>query len=161
MLSEEMLESRQKIALNYLLMEIPALKENVGLARVSVAAFIGQRDITLSDLEEIKQAVSEAVTNCVVHAYQDRGIVTIRGWLYEDSFELAITDSGKGIEDIDLAREVSYSTVEGHMGLGFLFMESFMDSVEVFSVVGQGTTVLMRKYLHGSGEIANQELEEI
>jgi len=120
--------------------------ENVGIARIAAAAFASQVDMTVSEIEEIKVAVSEAVTNAIVHGYKEKpGEVEMMMYLFEDRLEFVIRDFGKGIEDVALARKPASTTDPDRMGLGFAFMESFMDDLEVISQPGQGTTVRMTK----------------
>ncbi|AIF51521.1 MULTISPECIES: anti-sigma F factor [unclassified Pelosinus] len=131
---------------NQITMSIQSLSENVGIARVSAAAFAAQIDFTLNEIEEIKVAVSEAVSNAVIHGYEyQNGEIEIRMTLYNDKLEYIIIDHGKGITDIDLARQPSYSTDPERMGLGFAFMESFMDELAITSEVNKGTEVRMVK----------------
>jgi stage II sporulation protein AB (anti-sigma F factor) len=131
---------------NQITMSIQSLSENVGIARVSAAAFAAQIDFTLNEIEEIKVAVSEAVSNAVIHGYEyQNGEIEIRMTLYNDKLEYIIIDHGKGITDIDLARQPSYSTDPERMGLGFAFMESFMDELAITSEVNKGTEVRMIK----------------
>jgi stage II sporulation protein AB (anti-sigma F factor) len=131
---------------NRVKMLFPSNSENVGIARIVAAAFAAQVDLTLSDLEEIKVAVSEAVSNAVIHGYGDKaGEIEFEMTLDNGTLEFIVTDRGKGIADIALARQPSYSTDPERMGLGFVFMESFMDRLIVQSEVGQGTTVTMFK----------------
>lgn len=126
---------------------------NVALARATAAAFAAQADLTLSEIDEIKVAVSEAVSNSLIHGYgEDSKINNAHGnyieitmKLYEDMLEYIITDYGKGIEDIEAACQPSYSTDPERMGLGFVFMESFMDNLDVKSELNRGTTVTMHK----------------
>lgn len=127
-------------------LEMPSLAENVGVARVAVATFAAQLDFGLPEIEEIKVAVSEAVSNVVLHAYPDStGWFCVQAWLNDDGLGIEVTDHGVGIPDVGLARQASYTTKPDRMGLGFVFMESFMDSLEVHSEVGKGTTVRMFK----------------
>ncbi len=133
-------------ARNEVRIEFPSLPENVGLARVAVAAFAGQVDFTIGELEEIKVAVSEAVTNCVVHAYNGTpGVVRVTARREGRTLELVIEDSGRGIGDVAQARQPAWSSDPERMGLGFVFMESFMDGLEVESRPGKGTRVRMWK----------------
>ncbi|NLG53694.1 MAG: anti-sigma F factor [Clostridiales bacterium] len=121
---------------------------NESFARAAVSAFAAQLDPTLEELEDIKTAVSEAVTNCIVHAYPDRvDRIYIRARLFEDNtIEIVIRDKGVGISDIDKARAPMFTTGGGERsGMGFTIMESFMDSLKVKSKQGRGTTVIMRK----------------
>jgi len=131
---------------NQIKIYLDSLSENVAIARVTTAAFAAQVDLTLNEIDEIKVAVSEAVSNVVIHGYeQTEGKFELIMNLYEDKLEYIITDYGRGIADIGLARQPSYSSDPERMGLGFVFMESFMDELEVTSEVGRGTTVRMAK----------------
>ncbi len=121
---------------------------NEGFARAAAACFAARLDPTLDELADVKTAVSEAVTNAIVHAYPDRlGRVTMRLRLYAGNvLEVQIKDTGVGIPDVEKAREPLYTTGnEERSGMGFTIMESFMDSLKVRSAVGRGTTVTMRK----------------
>lgn len=128
--------------------EFPSLSANEAFARAAVAAFASQLDMTLSELGDIKTAVSEAVTNCIVHAYPDTiGEITLRVRILEgDTVEITVKDRGRGIEDVAKAREPLYTTGgDERSGMGFTIMESFMDYVRVKSTPGAGTTVTMRR----------------
>lgn len=121
---------------------------NEGFARACAACFAAQLDPTLDEVADIKTAVSEAVTNAIVHAYPDRlGKISLRLRLYEEGWlELQVKDSGVGIPDVDKARAPLYTTGgEERSGMGFTIMESFMDSLKVRSRPGKGTAVTMRK----------------
>lgn len=121
---------------------------NEGFARTAAACFAAQLDPTLDELGDVKTAVSEAVTNAIVHAYPDQiGKVTLRMRLFPDhTLELMIRDWGVGIPDIDKARTPLYTTGnEERSGMGFTIMESFMDTLKVRSIAGKGTTITMRK----------------
>jgi stage II sporulation protein AB (anti-sigma F factor) len=137
----------EKLVKNSIKLEFTSIGENVALARVTVAALVSQLDLTLNDLEEIKVATSEAVSNAIIHGYQNKpdGVVTLNGILYEDSLVLEIIDEGVGIADIELALQPAYSTDPERMGLGFVFMKSFMDEVKVDSTVNVGTKVTLVK----------------
>lgn len=141
-------------AKNEVKLEITANGENVGMARVVAATFAAQLDFTLNTLEEIKVAVSEAVSNAIIHGYGNsgEGMVCIMLRLFEDCIEFTVTDNGCGIADIEQARQPAYSSDPERMGLGFVFMESFMDKVEIWSKVGQGTTVQMVKNIESDKE---------
>lgn len=133
---------------NQVKMSLQSLSDNVGIARMTAATFSAQLALTLSEIDEIKVAVSEAVSNSIIHGYGDEnGMVDFTMNLYEGKIEYIVCDAGKGIEDIAAAREPSYSTDPERMGLGFAFMESFMDEVDVRSEIGKGTTVKMVKKL--------------
>lgn len=123
---------------------------NEGFARASVAAFAAQLDPTVDELSEIKTAVSEAVTNCIVHAYRDTiGTIYIKAQIYEDGrLVIRVRDKGCGIENIEQAMEPMFTTGgEERSGLGFTVMQSFMDRVRVRSRVGRGTTVTLCRRL--------------
>ena len=120
--------------------------ENIGLARIAVATFSSNLDFTLSEIEEIKVAVSEAVTNCIIHAYEEnKGEIEIIMELNEDELSIEISDYGKGIADIEAVLQPSFSTKEEHMGLGLAFIDSFMDDFEINSKVNKGKTIIMKK----------------
>lgn len=120
--------------------------KNIGLARLTVATFASELDFTLNELEEIKVAISEAVTNCVIHAYPGKtGTIDIDMLIDNDQLSVNVTDQGIGIADIEMVLQPSYSSKEEHMGLGFAFIESFMDSFELESEVDRGTKVKMVK----------------
>lgn len=121
---------------------------NEGFARTTAACFAAQLDPTLEEVNDIKTAVSEAVTNCIVHAYPDRlGPVQMRLRLFEDhTLEIQIKDKGVGIPDVEQARRPMYTTGgEERSGMGFTIMESFMDLVKVRSTPGKGTAVTLRR----------------
>ena len=133
---------------NYVTLEFLSRSSNEGFARAAVSCFAAQMDPTLNELEDIKTAVSEAVTNAIVHAYPDAlGKVELKLRLYpEHEFEVVVRDWGVGIENIDQARTPLFTTgSEERAGMGFTIMESFMDTVKVRSRPGKGTTVTMRK----------------
>lgn len=133
--------------LNRFRLEFPSRPENIALARVTVAAFAAQLDPTVEELNDLKGAVSEAVANAIVHGYGNApdGIVVVEGILYGDAIEVRVEDSGKGMEDVTRAMEPEFSTDPERLGLGFSFMQSFMDNVEVESSPERGTRVVMRK----------------
>lgn len=125
---------------------------NEGFSRVAVSAFAAQLDPTVEELNDIKTAVSEAVTNCIVHAYENIvGKIYITAGIYEQGIiRVKIRDRGCGIEDVKKARQPLYTTKGGdRSGLGFAVMESFMDKISVRSVVGKGTTVTLTKQISG------------
>ena len=131
-------------------LEFPSHSSNEGFARAAVACFAAQMDPTLNELEDIKTAVSEAVTNVIVHAYPETiGKVLVKGRICSGNvLELTIKDCGRGIPDVDKARQPMFTTGgEERSGMGFTIMESFMDKLTVRSVLGRGTTVVMRKKL--------------
>ena len=140
---------RKKVK-NWMQIEFRAVSENEQLARIAVASFITPLNPTLQEMADVKTAVSEAVTNAIIHGYEEEeGIVYIRCRLEGDLLEVEIEDKGKGIEDIDQAMEPMFTTKpeKERSGMGFSFMEAFMDELEVISVLGKGTTVIMKKKL--------------
>ena len=139
---------------NYIKFEFPSRSVNEGFARAAAAAFAAQLDPTLDELGDIKTAVSEAVTNCIVHAYPDSiGRVTMRLRIIDGgTLEISVKDTGRGIEDVARAREPLFTTGgEERSGMGFTIMESFMDKLSVRSKPGRGTTVTMRREIARRG----------
>ncbi|AWX55843.1 MULTISPECIES: anti-sigma F factor [Brevibacillus] len=136
---------------NFMSVSFAALSQNEAFARVAVAAFISQLDITMDELEEIKTVISEAVTNAIIHGYDENpeGVVQISVRIQEDSVDLIVEDNGRGIEDVEQAMQPLYTTKPEleRSGMGFTIMENFMDSLEVATVVGKGTTVRLTKRL--------------
>lgn len=133
---------------NYCTLEFPSRSANEGFARAAAACFAAQLDPTLEEINDVKTAVSEAVTNAIVHAYPDTlGKVELKLRLYPgNELELIVRDWGVGIPDIEQARTPLFTTGnEERSGMGFTIMESFMDAVKVRSTPGKGTTVTMRK----------------
>jgi stage II sporulation protein AB (anti-sigma F factor) len=139
---------------NFLKMEIAAKPENVSFARVAVAAFASQLDLTLNELDEIKVAVSEAVSNSIIHGYENNGngAIQIEVKLNDEGLEIVIIDLGVGISNIDEALQPAFSTDPDRMGLGFVFMQSFMDDFHIESQPNKGTKLMMRKNLNGTVE---------
>lgn len=139
-----------KIVNNKIKLEFSSKGENVALARITIAALVSQLELTLNDLEEIKVAVSEAVSNAVIHGYgnQPDGLVTVIGILQGEKLILEIIDQGVGIPDIEKAMEPAYSSDPERTGLGFVFMQSFMDEVKVESQVNKGTKITLTKQLN-------------
>ncbi|MCM1156102.1 MAG: anti-sigma F factor [Roseburia sp.] len=140
---------------NEMKLEFRAVSDNEAFARTAVAAFVAQLDPTLEEISDIKTAVSEAVTNAIIHGYEDReeeNKVWITCFIKNDVLEVEIKDRGVGIEDIDKAMEPLFTTRPEleRSGMGFAFMEAFMDDLEVVSEVGQGTSVHMVKKLGSS-----------
>ena len=131
-------------------MTFPSRSVNEGFARSALSAFAAQADPTLDELADVKTAVSEAVTNCIVHAYANTiGPITLTAALYEDgTLRVAVADKGCGIPDVSKAMEPLFTTGGAERaGLGFAVMESFMDSVKVRSAPGKGTRVTLSKRL--------------
>ena len=135
---------------NRIRLECPSLPENVGLARIMVAALAAQAPFSLSDVEEVKVAVSEAVSNAVLHGYggDPTGSVEVEASLVDEMLTITVTDRGVGMEDLALARQAASADPE-RMGLGFVFMETFMDSMEVETWPHRGTVVRMRRRAKG------------
>ena len=137
-------------AINEITLQFPSRSSNEGFARTAAACFAAQMDPTLNELEDIKTAVSEAVTNVIVHAYPDSiGQVQMKIRVLPDHvLEIIVRDHSRGIPDVEKAMEPMYTTGgEERSGMGFTIMESFMDKLSVRSVPGRGTTVSMRKKL--------------
>ncbi len=135
---------------NYMILEFPSKSTNEAFARSAVSCFAAQMDPTMEELGDIRTAVSEAVTNCIVHAYPDAlGIITLRCRILKDHvLDIVVKDRGVGIGDIEQARRPMFTT--GGMdrsGMGFTIMESFMTDLEITSDPGKGTTVHMRRKL--------------
>ncbi len=139
---------------NYMILEFPSRSCNEAFARAAVSCFAAQLDPTLEELGDIKTAVSEAVTNAIVHAYPDRiGTITLRCRILKDNvLDIVIKDKGAGIEDIDKARRPMFTTGgSDRSGMGFTIMESFMTSLSVTSRTGKGTVVHMRRHIQRRG----------
>ena len=140
----------EKRTINHMQVEFDAISENEQLARLAVAAFITPLNPTIEEMSDVKTAISEAVTNAIIHGYeQEKGKVFIRCTLRGDLLEVEIEDQGKGIADVEQAMEPMYTSKPeaDRSGMGFSFMEAFMDELEVSSIVGVGTTVSMKKKL--------------
>lgn len=133
---------------NYMILEFPSRSCNEAFARSAVACFAAQMDPTLEELGDIRTAVSEAVTNCIVHAYPDGlGTVTLRCRILKDNvLDIVVKDKGVGIADVEQAKRPTFTTGGAERsGMGFTIMESFMTTFELFSEPGKGTTVHMRR----------------
>ena len=133
---------------NYMILDFPSKSSNEAFARSAVACFAAQMDPTLEELGDIRTAVSEAVTNCIVHAYPEKlGNITLRCRILKDNvLDIVVKDRGVGIPDIEQARTPLFTTgSQERSGMGFTIMESFMDTVKVRSTPGKGTTVTMRR----------------
>ncbi len=139
---------------NYMLLEFPSNSCNEAFARSAIACFASQLDPTLEEIGDIKTAVCEAVTNCIVHAYPDEiGVITMKAQILEGRvLDIVIRDKGRGIADIEQARQPMFTTGGAERsGMGITIMESFMTTVKISSTVGKGTTVHMRRKLHRRG----------
>ena len=133
---------------NEMKLEFLSKSNNEAFARITVAAFASQLDPTIEELADIKTAVSEAVTNSIIHGYEESiGIVKIEAKLIDNQIIVEISDTGKGIENIEIAKQPLYTTKPDleRSGMGFTIMESFMDEVDVESIVGLGTEITMKK----------------
>lgn len=133
---------------NEMKIEFLSKSNNEAFARVTVAAFASQLDPTIEELADIKTAVSEAVTNSIIHGYEDSiGMVKIYARLQDNKITIEISDSGKGIENIEIAKQPLYTTKPNleRSGMGFTIMESFMDEVYIESIAGLGTKITMKK----------------
>lgn len=152
---------------NEMKIEFISKSSNEAFARIAVAAFASQLDPTIEELADIKTAVSEAVTNCIIHGYDKKqGIVKIVSKLKENEIIIEISDKGKGIENIDEAKEPLYTTKPNleRSGMGFTIMESFMDEVSVDSVLGLGTKITMKKIIKKDEipeEMINEEMTSL
>ncbi len=136
---------------NYMILEFPSKSSNEAFARSAVACFAAQMDPTLEELGDIRTAVSEAVTNCIVHAYPNElGIITVRCRILKDNMlDIVVKDKGIGIADIEQAKRPMFTTGGAdRSGMGFTIMESFMTSFELSSETGKGTTVHMRRRIN-------------
>lgn len=133
---------------NVMKLEFSSKSANECFARISVAAFASQLDPTIEEIADIKTSVSEAVTNSIIHAYQNKeGIIKLKAVLYDDEIEIEVSDTGSGIENIEEAKMPLFTT-KGNLersGMGFTIMENFMDSLKVESIVGLGTKITMTK----------------
>ena len=140
---------------NEMKIEFLSKSNNEAFARIAVAAFIAQLDPTLEEIADIKTAVSEAVTNSIIHGYEEKiGIVKLKCKIINDEIFIEISDTGKGIENVEIAKQPLYTTKSNleRSGMGFTIMESFMDNVEVESVLGLGTKVIMSKKIKNSNK---------
>lgn len=139
---------------NYLKLEIPGKSRNEAFARVVVAAFAAQADPTIDEISDVKTAVSEAVTNAIIHGYENNpsGTILLSATLAGRRLEITVVDYGVGIEDVEMARQPLYTSKPEleRSGMGFTIMENFMDEFSVVSLPGQGTTVTMAKVFDGS-----------
>lgn len=134
---------------NKICIELMSKSQNEGFARVAVAAFVSQLDPTIEELSDVKTAVSEAVTNSIIHGYENKkeGIIRIEASISANEITISVEDFGKGIDNIEQAMEPLYTSKPEleRSGMGFTVMESFMDNLEVVSEDGKGTKVIMKK----------------
>jgi|GEM_PF-51921 len=156
----QLIASKEEKAINTMRLEIASQSENESFARGTVAAFAAQLNPTLDQINDIKTAISEAVTNCVVHAYASKNSkktvnkIVIVCDLYKTGITVSVTDFGVGIANIDKAMQPFFTTKpdEERSGMGFTVMQSFMDTLHVTSNIGGGTTVTMQKFLSANRE---------
>ena len=148
-----MIEDSKVKVLNEMELSFSAFSENEALARVCVASFAASKNPTLEEISDIKTAVSEAVTNCIIHGYQnEEGKIYMHCRLEDNLLTVEIEDKGIGIDNIDQAMEPMYTTKPDmeRSGMGFAFMEAFMDELEVISTPGEGTLIRMKKEIGSS-----------
>jgi stage II sporulation protein AB (anti-sigma F factor) len=146
-------------ATNFMNLQFASRSVNESFARVAVAAFVSQLDPTLDELTDIKTVVSEAVTNAIIHGYNEdpNGVITIHGRIESDMLYLTVEDEGNGIDDLDLARTPLYTSKPEleRSGMGFTIMENFMDHVDVVSESGKGTKIEMMKRIESKKVMYN------
>ncbi|MFD2445921.1 anti-sigma F factor [Bacillus sp. CGMCC 1.16607] len=144
---------------NEMKLQFSALSQNESFARVTVAAFVAQLDPTMDELTEIKTVISEAVTNSIIHGYENdpEGLVYINVTINDGFIDMTIKDEGMGINDVEEAMQPLFTTKPDleRSGMGFTIMENFMDEVEVFSQPGRGTEIRLRKHLLNSKMLCN------
>jgi stage II sporulation protein AB (anti-sigma F factor) len=144
---------------NFMALQFASRSENEAFARVTVAAFVSQLDPTLDELNDLKTVVSEAVTNSIIHGYDNSpdGLVSIEAEIGEDTVYLTIEDKGSGIADLEQAKQPMYTTKPEmeRSGMGFTIMENFMDEIEVTTAVGIGTKIKMKKRIESKKALFN------
>ena len=148
---------------NEMKLEFISKSNNEAFARISVAAFVSQLDPTIEEISDIKTAVSEAVTNSIVHGYEDKlGMINVKCKIHERTVTIEISDTGKGIENVEMAKQPLYTSKPNleRSGMGFTIMESFMDELNVESILGLGTKVTMKKEIKQPPEDEILTLEE-
>jgi stage II sporulation protein AB (anti-sigma F factor) len=144
---------------NFMTLQFASKSENEAFARITVAAFVSQLDPTLNELTDMKTVISEAVTNAIIHGYNNEsdGVITISAQIEADTVYITIEDQGVGIENIEQARQPLYTSKPEleRSGMGFTIMENFMDSMEVTTHVGKGTIVSMSKRIESKKALYN------
>lgn len=144
---------------NFMSLQFASRSENEAFARVAVAAFVSQLDPTLNELTDIKTVVSEAVTNSIIHGYNNKpdGVITITTQIDDDVVRITIEDKGSGIDDLEQAKQPLYTSKPEleRSGMGFTIMENFMDEVEVVTAVGIGTKINMLKRIESKKALYN------
>lgn len=141
---------------NEMKLEFISKSNNEAFARIAVAAFAAQLDPTIEEMADIKTAVSEAVTNSIIHGYENTiGNIKIIAKIWKNTIEIEISDCGKGIDNVEMARKPLYTSKPNleRSGMGFTIMESFMDEVNIESVLGLGTKVTMKKVIEKQEEL--------
>ncbi len=148
---------------NEMKLEFISKSNNEAFARITVAAFVSQLDPTIEEISDIKTAVSEAVTNSIVHGYEDKlGIINLKCKIRDREVTIEISDNGKGIENVEMAKQPLYTSKPNleRSGMGFTIMESFMDNLKVESVLGLGTKITMIKTIKEQPKNEEVTLEE-
>lgn len=148
---------------NEMKLEFISKSNNEAFARISVAAFAAQLDPTVEELADIKTAVSEAVTNSIIHGYEDtEGIVKVSCKIIGNSIVVEVSDNGKGIENVEEARKPLYTSKPDleRSGMGFTIMESFMDEIKIESILGIGTKITMKKLIK-KDEVFDNDIEKV
>jgi len=144
---------------NSMTLQFESRSENESFARVTVAAFVSQLDPTLDELTDIKTVISEAVTNAIIHGYEGRtdGVITISAVIRNDTVHIEVRDEGRGIEDVEQARQPLYTSKPEleRSGMGFTIIENFMDEMDIESAIGKGTTVRMAKRIESKKALYN------
>lgn len=143
---------------NEMKLEFSSKTSNEAFARITVAAFASQLDPTIDELSDIKTAISEAVTNSIIHGYENEdGVVKISAKIFANTLEVEVSDNGKGIANVEMAMRPLYTSKPNmeRSGMGFTIMESFMDEIKVESALGIGTRVIMRKKI-SQKDISNE-----
>ncbi|MFE4572287.1 anti-sigma F factor [Paenibacillus chitinolyticus] len=144
---------------NFMKLQFVSKSENEAFARVAVASFISQLDPTMNELTDIKTVISEAVTNCIIHGYDNKpdGVVTIVTEIVDDEVYITVEDNGAGIEDLEEAKQPLYTSKPEleRSGMGFTIMENFMDEVDVVTEVGTGTRIRMKKRIESKKALVN------
>lgn len=144
---------------NFMNLQFAAKSENESFARVTVAAFISRLDPTMDELSDLKTVISEAVTNSIIHGYNNNpeGVVTIQAQIRDDVVTIIVEDRGQGIEDLELAKQPLYTSKPEleRSGMGFTIMENFMDEFEVSSEPGRGTSIRMMKRIESKKALFN------
>jgi len=144
---------------NFMTLSFASRSENESFARVAVAAFVSQLDPTMDELTDIKTVVSEAVTNAIIHGYDNRkdGVITIEASIEDEMIMIEVKDQGAGITDLETAMQPLYTSKPEleRSGMGFTIMENFMDHMEVSTAVGEGTTVRLKKRIKSKETLLN------